>query len=482
MLLHSDRRLARALIALVLWTSCVQFTLPTLAQNDDTDDAEVEQLRVLLGAETDPDKKEAIKQQIDEVYLRQPRQTTSELYDAWRHATDPDVRRHLGEDLADAAVRSEQPDIVLEVATRGHFCDKEIDTSQESQRMVLRECLLVPPKAGDEQPESGRPYRWVIRRMTADRIEVWLPNHGWLFDSQGELVNEASPPRRDGDGREWFGAFLPDGSWVTTDLWDQDKVLTFFSREGKWLKEINAADLVPHKDNDAGDGDTNISTIGWCRCDAVGNGFVVSVGQGGGRGVAWVNAKGEHHLLEDRAAPWKLCYPRDLERKGMYTHLYIPSDNGDEWFESRTPAHGAFCGFPTLEAPNFQVLIQDGETFGFWPGASALWIGTKDETFDTDPETGEESTSSIEQTLFYEPDGGFIGWIAARRLTDTPALDGMVFCDEENRVISLGRDHSVQKIDQFVWSDGSVATPYRLFSERQLGFFTRGKNLILARW
>jgi hypothetical protein len=77
------------------------------------------------------------------------------------------------------------------------------------------------------------------------------------------------------------------------------------------------------------------------------------------------------------ADPWKLCYPRDLERKGMYTHLYIPDDCGGQWFESHSPAHGIFVGFPTFETTNFSVMVPDGETFGFWPDSSSLWIGTK---------------------------------------------------------------------------------------------------------
>jgi hypothetical protein len=454
MLRSLDLHLSRSgLIAFALWTFCAALCCPPAqAQEPSAEEAE-----------------------------DGPGRRTMELYNVWQQTADPLAKRKLSEDLANAAVLSQQPEIVSEIATGGHFQEKQINISQGSQPILLRERLRLQPP-DDNDPRVGEPFRWVIRRMTADRIEVWLPDHGWLFDGQGQLLNEASPPRRDGVGREWYGAFLPDGSWVTTDLWAQDKVLTFFSPEGKWLKEIDAADLVPHKEGDDGEGDAAISTIGWCRCDAVGDGFVVSVGQGAGRGVAWVNAKGEHHLLEDRAAPWKLCYPRDLERKGMYTHLYIPSDRGNEWFERNEDGHGPFVGFPTLTASNFKAMIPDGDTFGFWPGSLSLWIGTKRITWVAPADGGEEVSHSVEQTLFYDANGGFTGSIAARRLTDTPALDGMMFCDGADRVISLGRDRSIQKIEQFTWSDGSVASPYKLFSELQLGFFTREKNLVLARW
>jgi hypothetical protein len=127
-------------------------------------------------------------------------------------------------------------------------------------------------------------------------------------------------------------------------------------------------------------------------------------------------------------------------------------------------------------------MIPDAETFGFWPDSSSLWIGTKLTTWSSDPDSGQEWEGTVEQTLFYDANGQFTGWIAARRLTDTPALDGMIFCDADNRIINLGRDRTVQTIDQFSWSDGTVAAPYKLFSAIQLGFFKKERSLVLGRW
>ena len=38
---------------------------------------------------------------------------------------------------------------------------------------------------------------------------------------------------------------LPDGRWVTSDIWDYDRTLHFFSRTGKWRKDLSADELVP---------------------------------------------------------------------------------------------------------------------------------------------------------------------------------------------------------------------------------------------
>ena len=57
--------------------------------------------------------------------------------------------------------------------------------------------------------------------------------------------HEASPPRRTGRGREWYGAFLPDGRWVTTDLDDTDGRLSFFSPKGTLERVVTSAELAP---------------------------------------------------------------------------------------------------------------------------------------------------------------------------------------------------------------------------------------------
>ncbi len=216
----------------------------------------------------------------------------------------------------------------------------------------------------------------VFRRMTKAHFEAWTPKHGWLFNAKGQIVNEAIPPRRDGIGRGWHGAFLSDGRWITTDLWEMDKTLSFFSRSGKLVKEIKAANLAPVK---PGKDEWVNNLIGWARCDQHGEGWVVSVGDGPGRARVFVEPNGRTRLLEDENAPWKLCFPRDVEPKGMYTSLARPSDDYTRkiWFE--VPGHGAWSGYPTYhwtgKDDDAKVIPENDNNFGFLPGSHDVFIG-----------------------------------------------------------------------------------------------------------
>lgn len=346
---------------------------------------------------------------------------------------------------------------------------KEIKISAEPKRVPLKVIQTL---------EADPNRHWVIRRATSKRIEVWLPRHGWLLDAKGKLINEARPPRRDGDGRDWFGAFLADGRWVTTDLWGEDKVLSFFSRGGKWLKEISGETLVPTKGGD----DWGSSTIGWCRCIRTGDAFVASVGQGPGRGVARLNWKGEHHVLHNRDDPWKLCYSRDLEPKGMYTFLSIPDDSRKITMTRQEDGHGPLVGFPMYETDRVHSRIPDGEEFGFWPASHNVYIVTQ--TTAWEPETAEHSYEgpTIAQTWFYNADGTFAGWINARRIADAAAGGAMLVVDDQQRTVTVTKTYDVSAVEQFAWSDGVIAEVNRLFPDLHLGAFVRDGNLVIAHW
>ncbi|HEY5036853.1 MAG TPA: hypothetical protein VII74_06950, partial [Chthoniobacterales bacterium] len=86
------------------------------------------------------------------------------------------------------------------------------------------------------------------------------------------------------------------------------------------------------------------------------------------------------------------------------------------------------------------------------------------------------------QTWFYNADGTFAGWIAARRIADTASGDGMLFVDSMQRVIALGSDYRLLSAEQFGWRKTMKAEPTRLFPDLRLGFFRRDNRLVLARW
>jgi len=335
---------------------------------------------------------------------------------------------------------------------------------------------------------------WVIRRMTADRIEAWTPRHGWLFDAKdakARLINEAAPPRRDGEGREWHGAFLPDGRWITTDLWEMDKTLYIFSRAGRQVKEIKAVNLVPLQPEGPPDslvekypdgGPWNQSLIGWARCDRHGKGWVVSVGDGPGRGRAFVTPDGKCRLLPDPKAPWALCYGRDLEPKGLQVAWDVrrPSDDLKSIIDMQSAGHGMYVLDPTYKwggkgGGKNEPMIPYGEDCGFLPRThdvfivaddTAVWDGTSPRTF---------------KTWFFASGGECRGWIGAAYLADAADGKGTCYRAQDNSVVTL--DSRLKPISRERFGIGGVAaTPVKLFTDLKVGFFSVGKQLVLARW
>jgi hypothetical protein len=449
-------------------------------ETEPTANPKIEELRKAADAEPDQAKKEELWKQLSDAEYADNERRIAELHDRWKNETDPEKRRDLAEELSDLGVKVsnyrtggnyDQPaDLVIEVATDGQYAEKEIKLPDAAEPVRLHEIRTF---AADPD------HQWVVRRMTKNRFEVWLPRHGWLFDEKGKLTAEAAPPRRDGTGREWYGAFLPDGRWVTTDLFENDKTLTFFTRAGKWLKEIKADALVPRG---ADDDQWSLSTISWARCTRDGEAFAVSVGQNGGRGVAVVKWSGEHRVLGENENPWQLCYPRDLEPKGMYTMLATMDDRGVVEMSRQEDGHGVYVGFPVYEAGNVYARIPEGETFGFWPGSENVYVVVDHQNVASDEAGGLHTQPSNFQTWFYNADGKFAGWVAAKRIADMASGDGMLFLDRAQRVVALTADYRVDKAEQFTWDKGAAAEPVKLFPDLRLGCFLRDKKLVLASW
>lgn len=468
-------RLARWL---VLFSVIVVINTTRLrAEEAEESDAEVERLEQLAKEEKDPDKERKLQDELWELRQQHRLAALPALREHWRQESDPAKRRELGEELVELGICVSHADVLLEVATEAQMPQKEIKVGGGANAKGLRLHVL---KTFEPEPYPFSDHaEWVIRRMTRDRLELWLPHHGWLFDAKGRVLNVAHPPRRDGIGRQWYGAFVPDGRWVTTDIWNYDRTLHFFTRAGKWRKDIAADTLVPQKsDEDRWEA----SIIGWCRCDREGRGYVLSVGTNGGRGDAWVSADGsEHRELSEKESPWKMCYRRDLEPKGMYTALTTPNDTGDQTIGYTVPGHGMECGYPTYrwgDDDSISVQFLGPGAFGFWPRSNDVYI----ETVLPKPPLPNEEFEDPPITVFYKANGAFSGWIRATRISDTAHGDGMLFHDELDRVITLAPDMAVKKVERFVWADGIAAPPHKLFPDLRLGFFTSGKKLVLARW
>ena len=408
-------------------------------------------------------------------YLSEWKTKCASLLEEW-HKPENKNNTTLKHDLIESAVRSEQPEIVEEISVNGDVAAREIKWPHDTQKIEAKRLLNF-----EEMPTipCGNRIDCVIRRMTKTYIELWTPKHGWLFNANGKLVNEALPPRRDGIGRSWHGAFLPDGCWITTDLWAEDKTLTFFSPTGKWLKEIKVSDLAPIHPDEPFD----LNLIGWARCDKDGKGWIVSVGDGPGRAHVFIKPEGKADLLENTNESWdkiwKLCYLRDLEPKGMYTQLVRYSDDCKRKIDRRGHGHGIWVGYPTFtwskKEEDGLVIPGDDHNFGFLPGSLDVFIGA------SDPDNGDPKKIRNLKTWFFDSEGKCRGWIRAAYLTDSADGKTTWYLDEENGVVNLGTDLKPQSHMTFI-IDGAKAKPVKLFTDLHLGFFRINKQWVLARW
>lgn len=421
-----------------------------------------------------------------------------QLHAQWKQETNPKRRAELGDALIEAAIhklRAAYDDdeegeakakaLVNEVTADGKLAATEIRLPEKRARVrlsVLRAIPIPPHKEYSNEPEP------VIRRITKAAFELWMPRHGWLFDSKGQLLNEARPPRRDGSGREWYGAFLPDGRWVTTDLWDYDKTLTFFSRSGKWAREVFSDVLLPPEERlrpyEHG------ALLTWARSDREGKGWVVFVGENEGRGAVWIGPSGAARSL-GAWEPWKLCYPRALGPRGFPNiHLSVPDDRQERIFSRSEAGHGPGVGYPHYswsrvrnsgkdektkaseemveERAFHSVVVADGETFGFWPGSQKSYVSA--------------GADNEWRTWFFDEHAHFEHWIAARRIADAADGRSMLFGAQDGSVVTVSPDGVPCVPTLFEGKDGARAEVVELFADLQIGFFKLKEALVLARW
>ena len=459
-------------------------------------------------------------------YLAEARKHCDALLSEWRQAHGAEARKQLGDALWDAAVRAERPEIVEQVAAAGQLAEKEIHVSHHAHRVRLQELRTFKGIRTTLDKEDGyfdfasRQGNSLVRRITSDAFEVWTPRHGWLLDRQGRLLNEAHPPRRDGHGREWFGAFLPDGRWVTTDLWEMDCKLTFFSREGSPLKEISSAELAP-----PGPEDARRELIGWARSDKDGAAWIVNIGSEQGYATVRVGPNGPARVLAGNER-WQLCYPRALGPRGWFIEMSVPDDTGRWLFTREEAGHGMYVGYPgydLVEGAEYsprtlhqrssdgrilppmlnELVIPDGNfDFGFWPGQTDVFIGSEtlektgapgaihivkqnrhEHVNDAGDGLTEDPRPVVDKTWFYTRAGRFQGWVRARRLGDSADGHDMLFrLNDDGRIATLNPKLGVSDVRRFVWPTGKRADAVELFDDLRLGLFVRSRRLVLAAW
>lgn len=393
-----------------------------------------------------------------------------ELLPKWRSELDLAKKREIESRLFEAFVYAEERTAAIEdVQAGGDATGKRIALPRQARPITLEPLLTFNQLNLAEHKNDDAP---VARRLDKDHFELWVAEHGWLFSADGNLLNEAIPPRKDATihwwGRGWFGAFLPDGRWVTTEIEEYDRTLTCYGRTGKWLWERKGEALIPVDKKLWG---SDASLISWARADAEGKGWIVHVSHGG---EAWVGANGKSRVLKDCEA-WELSYPRQL---GVRQRA-VPDDQLEMRLVCEQAVHGKWVPFPFFSSepvgqpkPNTSFHNGPGKVihtavhtdFGFWPGSSNVYINDKSE-----------------QSWFYDQQWNCLGFVKGQRIADAADGQGMLF-QAGNFIVTL--DHELQPLEarEFVDKEGRPVTIVALYDDVKRGMFIIGGQEVFAKW
>ncbi|MCE0483363.1 MAG: hypothetical protein LV479_03890 [Methylacidiphilales bacterium] len=395
------------------------------------------------------------------------------LYQSWKTEHDPAKRADLADKVVQAAmyVDDDNAHAMGDDVVRDGLPKNELAVPATVTTIKLTPLTTLWDAHTNE---SDFPPTPVFRRISASRFEAWTPHEGWLFDAKGRTVADVKVPRRDGSGREWFGAFLPDGRWITTDIWDNDKQLNAYTPKGDWKWELPGDKIVAALPKPAAsDSDEPITpSIGWARADKTGKKWLVCLGTDYTRGLALVSPDGKFQPLPESADVWQLVYPRSLGPRGFYISMSIKSDDGKLAMDREESGHGVGVGWPSFGFPGNKAgkIIHGGnEQFGFWPGAHAIYI-----------EADGEDVTDPHETWFFDAKGQYEGQVTASYLADTVNGRGLLLKDVQDRVLRVEHNEglvTVPGIQAFIWPDGSVAMPVAVYDDLKLGFFLRGAGI-----
>lgn len=443
---------------------------------------------------------------IEDAYLREQEEICCQAEAKWWAAKSPGEGSPEGDVLVMAAIHADRPDLVDGVLSGGDPLQRRLSVPLGSRPVRLRivhEFKGVQAQFSDEMFASiawqSSPKSWLARRITKDAIEMWTPKHGWLFDGRGRLQHEARPSRGSGWGREWYGAFLPNGRWITTDVDEMDGTLRFFSASGKEAHSLTCEELAPRP------ADGGAKLIGWARSDREGKGWVVNVGSEGGWATVWVGPTGPPRVLKP-GEQWNLCYPRAFGPRGTWLSMSVPDDAGQIQLSRGEASHGPGVGFPVYGidgAMEIGIRVAGGKAvFGFWPGRTSFFIGAEryqDSMFDAKKNDLHEAggwrtrkladdalgdpTRIVDKTWFFDADAKVTGWVRARRIGDAADGRSMLFRNTfDGRIITMGPDLRIRAIRRFIWSNGTTADAVVLWDDLRLGVFIHHHRLILAKW
>ncbi len=384
--------------------------------------------------------------------------------DEWVKANENEARAHFAkwqaatgaERVQEAqavhfyAWRAEKPELIDAVIADGRLAETEVKVPATAQ--------AVPVTIKLEVPKVPAPYEGYLvwRRITPGAFEIWNSAQGWLFNARGRLVQTAKVPRRGGGGREWLGAFLPDGRWITTELLEQDGRVYIFNDAGKCTHEIKSGNLLhdPAWHN-------KVLIIPWARSLKNGKEWLVRIGSEEGRGEALLKPDGSSQRAGTPPSIWQRCEPRQLGVRlfAGICNYEIQSDDGTLEMTSEQPQHGQDVGDPayTINSAKGEEplgkLPSEGRGFGFWQRSHATYVFTGTRTW------------------FFDAQRKYQGWIAGERVGDAADGRSMIFRQPDGRCVTLGPDLKVTAVQTFQQPDGARLIPLELQSDLGMGVF-----------
>jgi len=363
-------------------------------------------------------------------------------------------------------------DLVERILGGDKLAETEIKASGTTTKVEVSIQAREPVSQKMKEDDNGYPTIW--RRITRNRFEIWTPKVGKLFDDHGRQVAEATVHRGDGHGREWYGAFLPDGRWITTDIEDYDRELTMFSAKGKRQWTIKGSVLIP-----AEEGSAATPLIAWARSNQTGDAWIVSVGSEKGRGQVKVTPDGHATRIE---SPWKECLPQQLGPRRMYTGnstgKTTQSDDGALSIVRHEAGHGMYVGMPNYEFPNeVSVRVPDGGKFGILPCAWAVFVQKCNEY---SLEASEE-LRAMERVWFFDSKGVYQHWINGRTLGTSELTGGLWIRMANEDCVRVDKGFKPESRQRFITKKKALI-PIELHDDIGLGLFLQDEKLVLGTW
>ena len=375
----------------------------------------------------------------------------------------------IPEDFEDHVVRGDRKDLIQRVFSGDKLAETEIkpDAAVTPCEVTVRD--TAPRQSAIKEGDS---YDTVWRRITKDRFEIWTPKSGKLYDATGKKVAEANVRRGDGWGRQWYGAFLPDGRWITTDINERDDEVTAFSSKGKVAWVVKGGKLIPKsKDPDAYE---SLPLIAWARSDQSGKAWIVSVGSEFGRGFVRLTPDGKWTKIEN---PWKECFPQQLRSRGMYIDRHTKSDDGSVSVNRTEAGHGMHVGWPHYRFEKADVMIPNGDDFGILPESWAAFVETDCGTHNATKEERKD-----ERVWLFDAKGTYQHWIKGRNLGASLPSGGLWIRQLDDTCALVGKDYAVKSRLKFSTPQKQALIPVELHDDIGLGLFLVDEKLVLGTW